>query len=272
MFIPLRVCVWRFGVYIPFWVYICFCPLWPPISLLTCICTPLWVFSVRVRASPYGIFGRFEDEWSLWGFHAVSQTSEALWVFHTVSWWVTPFGIFSSFRSDGHLLSFGDHSRRLDHYLIPFWVVDVRAVASLTVPGGQEFHFPHFFLKFRSFVLIFPQTLLIFFLNLAPRVGDSSTRKGSGYATGWRRLWRLDHHVCVWPLRVFYTLLNFWRRLWCLDHYVYNWPLRVLYTLLSLSRRLWHLDHYVYVWPSRLFRPFCVFDIVSRVRPLLSSI
>ena len=83
----------------------------------------------------------------------------------------------------------------------------------------------------------------------------------------WRRLWRLDHHVCVWLLRVFYTLLSFWRRLWRLDHYVYNWPLRVLYTLLSLSRRLWHLDHYVYVWPSRLLRPFCVFDIVSRVRP-----
>ena len=85
----------------------------------------------------------------------------------------------------------------------------------------------------------------------------------------WRRLWRLDHQVCVWPLRVFYS---FWRRLWRLDRYVYNWPLRVFYTLLSLSRRLWHLDHYVYVWPSRLFRPFCVFDIVSRVRPLLSLI
>ena len=90
----------------------------------------------------------------------------------------------------------------------------------------------------------------------------------------WRRLWRLDYHVCVWPLRVFYTLLSFWRRLrgrlWRLDHYVlaYNWPLRVLYTLLSLSRRLWHLDHYVHVWPSRIFRPFCVFDIVLRVRPL----
>ena len=80
----------------------------------------------------------------------------------------------------------------------------------------------------------------------------------------WRRLWRLDHHVCVWPLRVFYTLLSFWRRLWRLGRYVYNWPFRVFYTLLSLSRRLWHLDHYVYVWPSRLFRPFCVFDIVSR--------
>ena len=39
---------------------------------------------------------------------------------------------------------------------IPFKVS--RAVASLTVPGGQEIHFPHFFLKFRS---IFPQTLLI---------------------------------------------------------------------------------------------------------------
>ena len=56
-----------------------------------------------------------------------------------------------------------------------------RTVASLTVPGGQEFHFPHFFLKYRS---IFPQTLLIFFLILALRVGDSPTREGPGYATG----------------------------------------------------------------------------------------
>ena len=45
-----------------------------------------------------------------------------------------------------------------------------RAVASLTVPGGQAFHFPHCFLKFRS---IFPQTLLISFLILA----------GSGWAS-----------------------------------------------------------------------------------------
>ena len=59
-----------------------------------------------------------------------------------------------------------------------------RAVASLTVPGGQEFHFPHSFLKFRSIFLTFPQTFLIFFLILAPRVGDSPTRKGPGYATG----------------------------------------------------------------------------------------
>ena len=46
-----------------------------------------------------------------------------------------------------------------------------RAVASLTVPGGQEFHFSHFFLKFRLIFFIFPQTLLIFFLILALRVG-----------------------------------------------------------------------------------------------------
>ena len=40
----------------------------------------------------------------------------------------------------------------------------VRAVASLTVPDGQEFHFFHLFLKFQLIFLIFPQTLLIFFL------------------------------------------------------------------------------------------------------------
>ena len=59
-----------------------------------------------------------------------------------------------------------------------------RAVASLTVPGGQEFHFPHFFLKFQSIFPTFPQTLLIFFLILALRVSDSPTQEGPGYATG----------------------------------------------------------------------------------------
>ena len=44
----------------------------------------------------------------------------------------------------------------------------VRAVASLTVPGGQGFHFPHFLLKFQSIFLIFPQTLLIFFSSFWP--------------------------------------------------------------------------------------------------------
>ena len=61
--------------------------------------------------------------------------------------------------------------------------LNFRAVAILTVPGGQEFHLPHFFLKFRSIFLSFPQTFLIFFLILAIRVGESPTREGPGYAT-----------------------------------------------------------------------------------------
>ena len=64
-----------------------------------------------------------------------------------------------------------------------------RAVASLTVPGGQEFHFPHFFLKFWSLFLNFPQTFLIFFLILALRVGESPTREGPGYATDKKQPW-----------------------------------------------------------------------------------
>ena len=60
---------------------------------------------------------------------------------------------------------------------------NIRAVASITVPGGQEFHFPHFFLKFWLIFLTFPQNFLIFFLILALRVGNSPTREGPGYAT-----------------------------------------------------------------------------------------
>ena len=74
-----------------------------------------------------------------------------------------------------------------------------RAVASLTVPDGQEFHFPHSFLKFRSIFLILPQTFLIFFLILVLRVGDSPTRKGPGYATV------LDHLLS--PPRYFNSLI-----------------------------------------------------------------
>ena len=59
----------------------------------------------------------------------------------------------------------------------------IRAVANLTVRGGQEFHFSHSVLKFRSIFKIFPQTFLIFFLILALRMGDSPTGKGPGYTT-----------------------------------------------------------------------------------------
>ena len=59
-----------------------------------------------------------------------------------------------------------------------------RAVASLTVPGGQEFHFPHFSSNCDQFFLNFSRPLLIFFLIQALRVGNSPTREGPGYATG----------------------------------------------------------------------------------------
>ena len=58
-----------------------------------------------------------------------------------------------------------------------------RAVASLTVLGGHEFHFPHLFLKFWSILLIFPQTFLIFFLIFI-WPSESPTREGPGYGTG----------------------------------------------------------------------------------------
>ena len=86
--------------------------------------------------------------------------------------------------------------RRANRMLAIVPEVVFRAVASLTVPGGQELlHFPHFFLKFRS---IFPQTLLIFFLILALRVGESPTQEGPGYATGCARMqYFLSMHYVV---------------------------------------------------------------------------
>ena len=50
-------------------------------------------------------------------------------------------------------------------------------------PGWARVPLSSFFLKFRSIFLIFPQTLLIFFLILALRVGKSPPREGPGYAT-----------------------------------------------------------------------------------------
>ena len=51
-------------------------------------------------------------------------------------------------------------------------------------PGWARVPLSSFFLKFRSVFPIFPQTLLIFFLILALRVGELPTREGPGYATG----------------------------------------------------------------------------------------
>ena len=90
-----------------------------------------------------------------------------------------------------------------------------RAVASLTVPGGQEFYFPHFFLKFRSIFLIFPQTLLIFFLILAIRVGESPTREGPGYATAFVDYLQELNWFQYWTVRVFFCFCFCFIRWFC---------------------------------------------------------
>ena len=89
----------------------------------------------------------------------------------------------------------------------PLGYIKIRAVASLTVPVGQDLHFPRSFLKFRSIFHIFPQTFLIFFLILTLWVGDSSTRKGPGFATDYdplpRRSFCLQEYKhgekSIWP-------------------------------------------------------------------------
>ena len=83
-----------------------------------------------------------------------------------------------------------------------------RAVVSLTVLGGQEFHFPHFLTTFRS---IFPQTLLIFFLILTLRVGESPTREGPGYATGDIR--GLGSHVYIYGAQALNPYLTLSKKL-----------------------------------------------------------
>ena len=65
-----------------------------------------------------------------------------------------------------------------------------RAVASLTVPGGHEFHLPHSLLKFRSSFKKISQFILIFFLILALGVGDLPTQKDhSGRPVIYNKIW-----------------------------------------------------------------------------------
>ena len=59
-----------------------------------------------------------------------------------------------------------------------------RAVASLSLPVGQDKNISSIFPHFPVVSLIFPQNFFIFFLILVFRVGGSPTREGPGYATG----------------------------------------------------------------------------------------
>ena len=55
----------------------------------------------------------------------------------------------------------------------------LRAVASLTVPGGQEFHFPHFFPQISINFSYFSSNFTYFLLHLDPPGG----RPGKALAT-----------------------------------------------------------------------------------------
>ena len=60
-----------------------------------------------------------------------------------------------------------------------------RAVASLSLPGGQVTNISPIFPHLPLFALILPQFFLIIVLILVLRVGESPTREGPGYATGY---------------------------------------------------------------------------------------
>ena len=59
----------------------------------------------------------------------------------------------------------------------------IRAVTSLSLPGGQDKNISSSVPHFPLFSHIFPQFCFIFFLNLAFRVGESTTWEGPGYTT-----------------------------------------------------------------------------------------
>ena len=60
-----------------------------------------------------------------------------------------------------------------------------RAVASLSLPGGQDKNISSIFPHFAVVYLIFPLSFFLFFLILVFREGSSHTKEGPGYATGW---------------------------------------------------------------------------------------
>ena len=98
-----------------------------------------------------------------------------------------------------------------------------RAVASLTVPGGQEFHFPHFFLKSRLSFLIFPQT----FTHFLPHFGPSGGRVAHP-GRPWLRHWpyMLYSHFLVHIKQKPYQIcisLEFWQYFFFCQKKIKNW-------------------------------------------------
>ena len=86
--------------------------------------------------------------------------------------------------------------------ILPYGIPHHRAVASLTVPGWQEFHFPHFVLKFDKF-FFFPLKFDLFSPHF---VGDSPTQEpGKALAAS------LPHHFYyLRPMSIGFVVLQFY--------------------------------------------------------------
>ena len=91
------------------------------------------------------------------------------------------------------ILSLHGYHKHWWQVLVPLWFkCGAKIIASLTVQGGQEFHFPHFFFKFWLIFVTVPQTFLIFFLILTLWVGKLPTREGPSYAIVWSSQVRIN--------------------------------------------------------------------------------
>ena len=143
------------------------------------------LFSVRVRACSHWKLGRTHFSSNVWSslpwmsvykYVGISGSSPLpIWdnvptmlhVFHTTS-------LHLDYLHEVYSFDPGSSSHRWcrvepTYFAFPPWkyVGSTRAVASLTVPGGQDFHFPYSFLKFQSYFLIF-LTLFSFCSSFCP--------------------------------------------------------------------------------------------------------
>ena len=74
------------------------------------------------------------------------------------------------------------HRTFMQLHALMYQMVGTRGVASLTVPAGQEFHFPHFSSNFHNFFIFLK--LFSFLSSFWPSgMGKLPTREGPGYAT-----------------------------------------------------------------------------------------
>ena len=104
------------------------------------------------------------------------------------------------------------------------WFQRDRAVASLTVPGGQEFHFPHFFLWFQSNFSYFSSYFTYFLPHFGPP-GGRLPHPGRPWLRhckdmgSWRVAKTIGNKEVIWFGYILKSVCKFW--LIFLDHITY---------------------------------------------------